>query len=457
MKISINRLYRQIIATVFVATALILPTCGMLWWAWTLNRPGHVRDVEVRLSKMLGMQVGLEAVRYPRPGEMVLMHPVFRQEEPRGKIFREVARARYMVVREEGEQVFVEASEMTLMADHAESAMSRLGSLLQKTPTDGETATRLNFSVDTCHLLIDESAAGKPSESRWQQVAGWLENRPDQAIIQASGWSSTGPKPSRCELKLARRRSGEKATTSIEIATMEGPPLPATIADPVFDATGWLGEKSLIQGQFRFTQIENAPWQAEFSGTLDQIDLSKAVTGRFGPHRISATGRINLTKALWGDRPGQGSGWKEIEGDLTAGPGTVSHGMLLSMGQQMKFRIVPEWIRASKPGEIVEFGSLGLQFSLTEDGLVKFSGACGPDFGRDVVATSGGKDRPRPIVAAPQGIVTVRGLIKTLFPVDFAQADFLVPSTRASQALQRYLPMPADRPGPAEIIPASHQ
>ncbi|MFM7128417.1 MAG: hypothetical protein ACKO0V_03555, partial [bacterium] len=60
------------------------------------------------------------------------------------------------------------------------------------------------------------------------------------------------------------------------------------------------------------------------------------------------------------------------------------------------------------------------------------------------------------IVAAPDSIVTVRGLIKTLFPVDFAQAELLVPSTRESQALQRYLPMPADRPGQPDILPASH-
>ena len=457
MKTGINRLYRQVFATVFVAVCLILPTIGTVWWAWTLNRPGHVRDVEVRLSQMLGMQVGLEAVRYPRPGEMVLLHPVFRQEEPRGKVFREVARARYMVVRQEDGQVFVEASQMALQADHAESAMARLGSLLQKSPSGDKPAARLNFSVDTCTISLEESASGKPWQAKWEQVAGWLENRPGQAVLQTSGWIGQAEKPSRCELKITRRRQGEEATSHLEIATMEGPPLDSALISPIFDTTGWFGEKSLLAGRLLLTQVEDAPWQAEFTGTIENIDLSRTVTGRFGPHRLSASGRAHIHKALWGSRPGQGSGWREIQGDLGAGPGVVSHGLLLSMGQQMKFRILPEWIRASKPGETIEFSSIGLQFHLSPDGTIKFSGACGPDFGRDVIATSIISQRPRAIVAAPDSIVTVRGLIKTLFPVDFAQAELLVPSTRESQALQRYLPMPADRPGQPELLPASHQ
>lgn len=457
MKSGINRLNRQIIATAFVVMAQILPTIGTLWWAWTLNRPGHVRDVEVRLSQMLGMQVGLEAVRYPRPGEMVLLHPVFRQEEPRGKIFREVARARYMVIRQEAGQIFVEASQMALQADNAESAMARLGRILQKSPAADSPNTRLNFSVDTCSLQFEESAGRKPVASHWRQIAGWVENRPDQAVLRTSGYTGLAEKPSRCELNLTRRRQGEKATTYIELATMEGPPLDARILEPLIDSPGWLGEKSLVQGRLKLTQTEDAPWQADFSGIIENIDLARTVTGRFGPHRLSATGKMSLTKAVWGDRPGQGSGWRELQGDLTAGSGIVSHGLLLSMGQQMKFRILPEWIRESKPGETIEFSAIGLQFHLTEDGLIQFNGACGPDFGRDVVATSVIKSRPRAIVAAPDSVVTVRGLIKTLFPVDLAQAEFLVPSTRQSQAVQRYLPMPADRPGSPELLPASHQ
>ncbi|MFM7591621.1 MAG: hypothetical protein ACKO85_07485, partial [Isosphaeraceae bacterium] len=416
-----------------------------------------VRDVEVRLSQMLGMQVGLEAVRYPRPGEMVLLHPVFRQEEPRGKVFREVARARYMVVRQENDQIFVEASQMALQADHAESAMARLGSLLQKSPSGDQPTTRLNFSVDTCSVSLEESATGKPFQANWEKVAGWLENRPGQAVLQTSGWVGQADKPSRCELKITRRRQGEKATSQVEVATMEGPALESGLISPLFDTAGWFGEKSQISGRLILIQVEDMPWQAEFSGTIDQIDLSRTVTGRFGPHRLSASGRAHIIKAQWGSRPGQGSGWREIQGDLTAGSGFVSHGLLLSMGQQMKFRILPEWIRASQPGETIDFTSIGLQFHLSPDGVIKFSGACGPDFGRDVVATSIIKERPKAIVAAPDSIVTVRGLIKTLFPVDFAQAELLVPSTRESQALQRYLPMPADRPGQPDILPASHQ
>jgi hypothetical protein len=260
----------------------------------------------------------------------------------------------------------------------------------------------------------------------------------------------------RCELKLVRKRQGEQAATEIQVATMEGS-LPAVLLEPLIDTRGWMGEKATVQGQITMRQTEQQPWDASFAGTFQKVDLSKLVTGRFGPYRLSGDGKIHIRKAQWGQRVNQGSGWREVEGDMTAGPGLVSHGLLLSMGQQMKFRIIPDWIRASEPGETVEFGGIGLQFHLTEDGNIQFGGACGPDFGRDVVAISRSSARPKPVVAAPNSIVTVRGLLKTLFPVDLAQAELLVPTTRESQALQRYLPMPVLRQSNSQVLPVSHQ
>lgn len=455
--IIINRLHRQVAATVFVVVGLVIPTITTAWWAWTVNRPGHLRDVEVQLSRQLGLQVGIEGVKYPRPGEMVLLNPVFRQEEPRGRVFREVARARVVSIKPQGDTCVIDAVGLQIVSDSAESAMSQLAQLLQKSSAKIGNMQRLSFSVDHCDVIVEQGAAGKPVKTAWHTIAGLVDARQDQAIFQTSGWFNNADQRTRCEFKLTRKRQGEQASSLIEIATMEGPPLPATILEPLMNTTGWMGESASVQGQLTLQQVEQKPWDATFTGSFSQIDLSRLVTGRFGPYRLSGEGRVQIKKARWCDRPNQGSGWAEIDGDLTSGPGRISHGLLLSMGQQMKFRIIPEWIRASTPGETVEFGSIGLQFSLTEDGLIRFAGACGPDFGRDVVAISTTAAHPKPVVAAPAGIVTVRGLIKTLFPVDLAQAELLVPTTRESQALQRYLPMPSQKLGSSQVLPVSHQ
>ena len=453
--ISISRPHRQMAATAFVVVAMILPTIGTLWWAWTVNRPGHIRDVEVRLSRALGLQVGLEAVQYPRPGEIVLIGAVFRQEEPRGRVFREVARAKHLILKPQDNGYLLEGSDLELVGDSAETTVAQIGQLLQKSSIAPDSIKRLTFAIDRCIVQVDHGANSQPVKVEWRGVAGTVESRNEQALIQASAWMHDADRRTRCELKMTRKRQGQEASTHIMMATMEGPALPASTLEPLLDMTGWLGEKSRVQGQILLSQVENRPWEAQFAGSLDQVDLSKMINGRFGSHRLTGMGQIQVKQASWGDRPGQGAGWREIEGDLTSGPGKASQGLLLAMGQQMRFRLAQNLHAPKKSGDEIEFGSFGLQFHLTEDGQIQFGGACGPDFGPDVVAVSA-QAKPTPIMAAPTNMVNVRGLLKTLFPVNIAQAELLVPTTRESQSLQRYLPMPSSKLNGAQVLPVSH-
>ncbi|RLT09881.1 MAG: hypothetical protein DWI24_09330 [Planctomycetota bacterium] len=454
--ISISRPHRQMAATAMVVVAMILPTFSTLWWAFTVNRPGHVRDVEVRLSRALGLQVGLEAVDYPRPGEIVLTGAIFRQEEPRGRVFREVARARQLTLKPKENVYLLEGSDVELFGDSSDTALAQIGLILQKASIDPESIRRMTFAIDRCRMQVEHGAGGLPVKMEWRSVAGSVESRHEQAIVQASAWHHEADRRTRCELKLTRKRQGQDASTHLSLATMEGPPLPCNTLEPIIDMPGWLGEKARLQGQLTLSQVENQPWEAQFSGSLEEVDLSRMINGRFGSHRLTGVGQVQVKQAIWGDRPGQGSGWREIQGDLTSGPGKASQGLLLAMGQQMRFRLAPNLHTPKKPSDEVDFGSFGLQFHLTEDGQIQFGGACGPDFGPDVVAIST-QAKPTPIMAAPKTMVNVRGLLKTLFPVNIAQAELLVPTTRESQSLQRYLPMPSSRLNGAQVLPASHQ
>lgn len=455
-KIGVSRPVRQAAATAFVVAAMILPTMATLWWALSINRPGHVRDVEVRLSRAIGLQVGLEGVAYPRPGEVVFTGVVFRQEEPRGRVFREVARAQTLAMKQADGVVLIETPEIELIGESAEESVAHFERLLKKASLDQSAMKRVNFVADRCRFTLDHGAAGKPVGLDWRLVAGAAELTADQIVVQAGGWSHSGDLRTRCELKMVRKRQGDQASTEIDLATMEGPALPASTLESIFDADDWFGEKARVQGNLHMTRVENQPWEARFAGTLSQVDLSRMVNGRFGLHRLSGTGQLQIRTAHWADRPAQGPGWREIEGDLTAGPGKASHGLLLSMGQQMRFRLANSLHKSVEPGKEIEFGSMGLQFHLTDDGRIRFGGACGPDFGTDVVAVSP-HGKPSPIVAAPTSDANVRGLIKTLFPVNLAQTDLLVPTTRESQSFQRWLPMPAADPERAAVLPATHE
>src|SRR5580658_8196227 len=89
----LTRPVRQALATIALIGLTIVPTGLVAAFAWRINRPGHVRDVEIELGRQLGLQVTLNEVRYPRPGEVVYRGIVLRQEEPRGKALAEILRA----------------------------------------------------------------------------------------------------------------------------------------------------------------------------------------------------------------------------------------------------------------------------------------------------------------------------------------------------------------------------
>ncbi len=63
----LTRPIRQGLATTALVLPTVLPTLLVGLYAWRINRPGHIRDVEIELGRQLGLQVTLEAVRYPGP------------------------------------------------------------------------------------------------------------------------------------------------------------------------------------------------------------------------------------------------------------------------------------------------------------------------------------------------------------------------------------------------------
>src|SRR6516164_6424142 len=89
----VTRPVRQGLATFAVVAFTIVPTGYVSILAWRINRPGHVRDIEIDLGHQLGLRVSLQGVRYPRPAEVVYEGLVLRQDEPRGRSMAEIARA----------------------------------------------------------------------------------------------------------------------------------------------------------------------------------------------------------------------------------------------------------------------------------------------------------------------------------------------------------------------------
>ncbi len=426
---------RQVIATIVMVVLTVAPTVYVAQTAWRISRPSHRHDVEAQISRVLGLQVTLDGVRYPVPGEVVYRGVVLRQEEPRRKGLTEVARADLLRLRRGDRELTLEVEGLKLTAESPKAAMAEIGAWLQRS---GEAAAyeRVSLSAPTCTLDLGADLA--PYQLR--EVVGNFLADPVTPNLRASYRVVNKGSSTRCELTLTRDRKAEPVRTTLALKTMEGLPLPARVLDPFFDSADWLGPDARVDGALTLRQDGAKDWEAEFQGNLLDIDLAELVGRRFPNHRLRGKARLAVASARWAERPRQGYGWVEAEGELSAGPGVIGFGLLQALSTEMKFRKGARVGRIVTAGQVdLDFVALAIRFAMTGDGEIRIKGGLGNEFADDVVLTGAAA----PLAYAPQGVANVRGLIKTLFPVTATDHGVMVPLTEKSRLLL-CLPVPPD-------------
>ncbi len=421
----LTRPHRQSLATLALALATIVPTVYVGLTAWRINRPGHIRDVEIEIGRSIGLQVTLEAVRYPKPGEVVYGGMVLRQDEPRRGGLIEIARARTVRLRRNGRELTLETEGLTLRAPSPRQAMAQVGTLLGGM---GDGSFRaVSLAAATCTVDL---GSGLTFDLR--DVAASFQNDRKAPGLSASYRLVDGGASTRCEMTLTRDRKAEAVETIVVLRTMEGVPLPARVFDAFFDSGDWLGAGAKAQGTLTLTQSGSADWRAEFSGDLIDLDLKTLFEKRFPRHRMTGLAHVAIKRATWANRPGQGFGWSGAEGELSTGPGTIDFGLLQALAAEMKFRPAKK-IDGRQPE--VAFNAMGFTFGLASDGEIQVGGGFRNQFAPDDILVA----NDRPLFKAPSGAANVRGLLKTLFP---GGADMMAPVTADSQLLSRFLPLP---------------
>ena len=430
----VTRPNRQAMATIALVALTVLPTLYVVRTAWKITRPGHLQEVEAEISGRLGLQVTIDSVRYPRPSEVVYSGVVLRQEEPRRQGLTEVARATSVRLRRGNRELLLEAEGLKMRAESPKLAMAQVGALLQRS---GDTSyERVSLTAPTVGL--DLGAGIAPYQFR--EVVGNFSADTETPTLRASYRLVSPGASTRCELTLTRDRKAEPVRTTLAFKTMEGLPLSARVLDPFFDSAEWLGREATVDGMLTLSQNGASDWEAEFQGNLHDIDLTELVNRRFPSHRLSGRARLWVSSAKWAERPGQGFGWVEARGDLSAGPGVIGFGLLQALRTEMKFRPGPRLARIVSSGQIdLDFQRLALAFAMTGDGEIRIGGGLGTDYAEGAVIASTGA----PLVFAPEGAANVRGLIKTLFPITEINHGVLVPLTEKSRMLL-CLPVPPD-------------
>jgi hypothetical protein len=434
--IFMTRPNRQVVATIALAVLTIAPTAYVGLTAWRINRPMHRHEVESEIGRALGLQVKLDSVGYPRPGEVVYRGVVLRQDEPRGKGLTEVARASRLRLRRGDRELMLEVEGLRVRADSPRAAMAQIGALLQR--SGDTTYERVSLAADDC--VLDLGAGVAPYTLR--EVVGQFLADPVAPSVRASYRvvGASGGVGTRCELALTRDRKAEALRTTLTLKTMEGLPLPAQVLDPFFDVAGWLGAHAKVDGALTLRQEGSSEWEADFQGNLHDIDLAELVNRRFPSHRLAGKARLSIASARWAERPAQGFGWVEARGELSAGRGVVGFGLLQALRTEMNFRPAPTLARTVSTGQVdLDFRALGLSFAMTSDGEIQIAGGLGNEFDPEAVLV-GPSD---PLAFAPEGAANVRGLIKTLVPVTAINRAQMVPLTERSRILLN-LPVPSD-------------
>jgi hypothetical protein len=438
LTLTLTRPYRQALCTAAVVLFAIVPTVYVAGTAIQIHRKGHLHAVERELGFALGLQVTVEGVTYPRPGEVVYRGIVLRQEEPRRKGLTEIARAGVLRLRRGSGDLSLATEGLRLRGESPSLFMAQVGAFLQR--SGGLPYERISLAAPTCDLDLGAGTGTDTLVFHLDEVAGTFQANPTAPTVTVSYRLAARDAGTRCELSLVRDRKSTPVRTTLTMKTMEGLPLPARVLDVFFDTADWLGPEARVEGAITLHQTGARDWEADFQGNLLDVDLSVLVGRRFPGQHLSGLARVALKKARWADRPGQGLGWAEAQGELTSGQGTIGIGLLRALGTEMKFRFAPKLARLDDRKPEIDYRALGFTFDMTPDGEIKIAGALSNEFPPDVVLVSA----TSPLAYAPEGAANVRGLIKTLFPVGgTADPGVLVPLTAESRVLL-CLPVPPD-------------
>jgi hypothetical protein len=442
----LNRPSRQGLATLALFLLTVVPTIWIAATAWRINRPGHIRDVEIELGRQLGLQVTLRDVRYPRPGDVVYRGIVLRQEEARSGGLAEIARADEVRLQRVDRELTIQLENPRVRGESPGLALAQVGALMQRSgliPFE-----RINVTSASCQLdLGRDDLRFSPREIAGEflvdpamptvRLAYRMPGAATGTISRDVGGRGQVAIGTHCELTLTRDRRTEPLVTSIVIKTVEGLPLPARVLNAFFNAEDWLGANATVEGTLSLRQSGTKDWEAEFEGSLHEIELGKVVGRRFPLHRLAGRARVTIPRARWGQRPDQRPGWVEVKGELLAGPGSVGVDLLHALAREMKFRLSPRLSNLDPRKIEIEFRALGLAFDMQPNGEIHLSGALGSESPPEAVLDGA----TYPLVSAPRGAASVHGLIKTLFPVADANPGVLVPLTPESSVLLA-LPVP---------------
>ena len=403
---------RRIICRTLFCAVCIVPTLGVLSWIGLRQMPGHVALYAEKLSQDIGMSASMTDVSYPRPDAIQIVGLQLDHPETGERI----AHARRVVmVRRDGE--FVVKIDGGVLVD---SGPALLGEVVFD-----RVLKRWENQMIPIHLVAtDLSLQTGKATYNFRHCAALLSSAtagPRVKLEFRLGNQGNGPPIS---LQVSRHRNVRPPITQLKIDT-RGNQLSNQLLSHYFPGLLALGENCTLQGAGWLTN-DVAGWHADWSGELTQVDLDWLFDGL--PHQLSGLADISIMGArLHENRITELAGSASVTGS-----GTLSRSLLEACVRQLGCSMSP-------PGdsqvfdEVVPFRELSFAFRIDEAGLY-IRGQCHHHSQGTMMQGERGLRLGEP----PNQPLAVTDLLKALVPA----SNVLVPATRETDALLRFLPVP---------------
>ncbi len=235
----LTRPRRQVLATLAVLLATVVPTVFVVSVVFQVNRPGHLREVEAEIGRRLGVLVEVASAAHPRPGVDVLRDVILRLDPDERSEF---ARADALTIVRDGRELALTVHHLTIRGDGPSGALSQMVGLLRRAGSADSDRTSLAADAVTVELGATRYA--------FRDLAAIFQVDQGVPTITAS-YVFADSRPdlkTRCELVLSRTHGDGGAADFAQLPHHRRPPA-RPIARPVLrcpELARWRGDGGRI-------------------------------------------------------------------------------------------------------------------------------------------------------------------------------------------------------------------
>jgi hypothetical protein len=416
---------RNLCRIAFVALCLV-PTALAALYGLRLQMPGHRAAVASELARQTGVDVSLDELVHPRPGETRLMN--VRLLDP--ETGREIAHLRELEIATTGEHVVVHAAQPKVDARHFALVWRRLA--------DGLLAAgrgpKKTFELRAADLTITSPDAEAQTLRRVQLLVTRNEDGATAELrYSVAGVVMTEP----ALLRVARHRS-DSGEFSHELAWHTGgAALPVAPWCEPFPWLTHLGANCQFRGELTAVAAP-CGWRGELGGELSHIDLEALVSQQFA-HKLSGQGRA-IVEQLHFDRGRITS----ARGRMEAGPGVVGQSLIEAAVEHLGWTKTDDSSGSRSSDTLQRYARLAVGFSLDGQQL-QLRGECSDAKEQTAIVIGDAGYR-----TAAEHTISPIALVRTLSPA----SDHQVPATEATRMLVQVLPLPPEES--QQELPRAH-